>query len=279
MKIMYDIFMPMLPARPLKSRNKARPVLKGGVDAVREHGSGDLLGDNVGNKSNPGRRLGQYTVKGLPRPLARRGLPRGVATLNTPLAGSAQHAQAAKFFKTGPRLALVADRARARKAVDSEAIRKLVEQEVVRVLSTMAQPESAALRSARERGLAYARAEYEKPEHLSLAQASGRTGQSERVINERRNAGRYYALIMEGNTRGFRFPDWQFSVRSERLAPVLDVMREANASCWTTHHFLSAPNSLLGGMSPRDYLLADDEPIEHLINIARGRFSGEQGAG
>ena len=280
MKSMYDTFMTNLHAKPMLHRNKARPAVKEGHAAAPDGPPPSQSTGPTGSKfkAKRGRRLFQYTAKMIAAMEEQQSVhahatvlvnlqPRRFQTLNN--------------FKVPRRLQVLADleRVPVPVVIDNEAIRKLVEVEVVRVLSTMAQPESPALRSARERGLAYARAEYEKPEHLSLAQASAKAKLSERIINERRNAGRYYALILEGNTRGFRFPEWQFGVKQERLAPVLDVMREAQASCWMIHNFLIAPNSLLGNMTPRDYLLDADRPLDHLINIVRGRFTSDQGAG
>lgn len=131
--------------------------------------------------------------------------------------------------------------------------------------ATMPQLESSALSSARERGLNYARTEYDKPEHLSLAQASAKAKLSERVINMRLKHGRYYALNLEGNSGALRFPEWQFGIKQDRLAQVLGVMHEVRASCWMVHNFLTGPNSMLSNATPRDYLLAADRPLDQLV--------------
>lgn len=283
MKFMYDTFMSNLHAKGFLHRNKIRPTIKGGGAAAPGDTAPERTTGTAGSKSKgrPARRLAKYRAK-LIAAMAEQliGRPEGVQ-VNLQALAFAQRVQTEKYFKAlrRPLVRVLADPERGPVAIDNEAIRILVEVEVLRVLSNMAQPESAALRSARERGLAYARAEYEKQEHLSLAQASAKVNLSERIINERRNTGRYYALILAGNIRGFRFPEWQFGVKQERLAQMLDVMREAQASCWMMHHFLIAPNSLLGNMTPRDYLLDANRPLDHLVNIMRGRFTSDQGAG
>ncbi len=264
-------------------RNKIRPIIKGGGTAGPGDTTPEQSTDATGSKSKgrPARRLAKYRAKVIAAMAEQlTGRPGGVQFKPQALA-FARRVQTVKYFKAlrRPQVRVLADLERGSDAIEHKAIRKLVEVEVVRVLSNMAQPQSPASRNARERGLAYARAEYEKREHLSLAQASAQVSLSERIINERHNTGRYYALVLEGNTRGFRFPEWQFGVKQERLAQVLDVMREAQASCWMMHHFLIAPNSLLGNMTPRDYLLDADRPLDHLVNIMRGRFTSDQGAG
>lgn len=279
---MYYIFMTSLHDKLILQRNKASSAVKGGHAPAPDGAAPAQTTGTAGSKTKarPGRRSLQNTAKLSAAMVEQRAVrPQGGVQVNLQASAFVQRVPTVKNFKATRRLHWASEPDRGLVTIDNEAIRKLVEEEVVRVLSTMAQPESPALRSARERGLAYARAEYEKPEHLSLAQASAKAELSERSINERRNAGRYYALILEGNTRGFRFPEWQFGVKPERLVPVLEVMREAQASCWMMHNFLIAPNSLLGNMTPRDYLLAADRPLDHLLNIVRARFTSDQGAG
>ena len=100
------------------------------------------------------------------------------------------------------------------------AVREKVAQEVVRVLDMAASPQRVAMSSARPRGATYARQQYDEPLNLLLADSAKLSGISDRVINERRNAGQYYALILDGNSRRFRYPSWQFDARPERLARV-----------------------------------------------------------
>jgi hypothetical protein len=159
------------------------------------------------------------------------------------------------------------------------ALEARVAEEVVRVFSPLAPHQSAAMTLARERGAVYARQQYEDPHNLSLLAAAKYAGISDRVINERRNAGRYYALVLDGKSRGFRYPSWQFDADSARLTPVLDILREANASCWATHHFMQMPNSQLDGLTPRDWILDPTRDAGRAVNTARARFASDQGAG
>jgi hypothetical protein len=281
MKVMYDTFINSPLDRSLQSKNKLRLLPKSRRARPIEVGA-EAPSTGSTQKSGSANRRIRNAARVLALMLEKQVLQQhGEAGFTAHLSLLLQHGRRIKRHKLerSPREAAEPATSVRSTGLDDQAIRKLVEQEVVRVLSTMAQPESQALRSARERGLAYARSEYEKPEHLSLPHAAAKAKLSERIINERRNAGRYYALIMEGNTRGYRFPEWQFGVKEERLTPVLDVLRAAQASCWMMHHFLIAPNTLLGNVSPRDYLLAPDQPLEHLLNIVRGRFASDQGAG
>jgi hypothetical protein len=138
--------------------------------------------------------------------------------------------------------------------------------------------QSAAMTLARERGANYARAQYDDPNNLSLLEAGKHAGLAVRIINERRNAGRYYALALDGKSRGFRYPSWQFDAESTRLTPVLDILREANASCWAIHHFMQIPDTQLDGLTPRDWILDATRDATRVINAARARFASDQGA-
>lgn len=158
-------------------------------------------------------------------------------------------------------------------------LRLLVEKEVERILGTQAPPQSPAMTLARERGAAYARDQYAKPENLSLLEAAKVSGRSERWVNARRNDGDYYALILDGNSRGFRYPQWQFDADAKRLRAILDILHEAGLSCWTIHNFLLRPHADLGGISPKDWILDSSLDLWRVIEVARARFLSDQGAG
>lgn len=59
------------------------------------------------------------------------------------------------------------------------------------------------LREARERGRLAAAREWEQPENLSLKDAALYAGRSDRAINQDRQAGRLYALVLRGASEGF----------------------------------------------------------------------------
>lgn len=158
-------------------------------------------------------------------------------------------------------------------------VREKVAQEVARVLDSLAPLQSAAMSSARERGAAYARQQYDDPMNLSLADAAKHSGHSDRLINSRRNAGQYYALVLDGNSRGFRYPSWQFDARPERLAAVLKVLQAADARCWSVHHFMQSPSDRLEGVCPREWILDGARDIDAVVRLAQARFHSDQGAG
>jgi hypothetical protein len=160
-----------------------------------------------------------------------------------------------------------------------EQLRALVADEVERAIARLVPVESNALASARERGAAWTRAEYARPENVPLDQAALQTGMSSRLINERRNTWVYYALLPQGQTRGYRFPAWQFNADQTRLASVLGVMRDAGVSCWSLHDFMISPNSLLDGQAPRDWIVDSERDLERVLQLARARFASDQGAG
>lgn len=154
-------------------------------------------------------------------------------------------------------------------------INKAVEEKLAERLN----PPSQVVTAARDRGAAWKRTEYAAPSNLSLDQASAHVGLSARVINERRNDGRYYALLMDGQTRGFRFPLWQFDVPEQRLQSVLSIARAAGATPWGIHVFMISPSSLLDGATPGGWIGDASKDLERAIGLARNRFHGDQGGG
>lgn len=134
------------------------------------------------------------------------------------------------------------------------------------------------LQAARDRGKHRAVAEWEKPENLPLKAAADYAGRSDRVINEDRQKGRLYALVLPGKERGYRYPQWQFDVEPERLAAVLAPFVQADASCWVIHNFLLRPHESLGDVSPRERLLDASYPIDRIVEVVARRYLGDQGA-
>ncbi|WP_061959939.1 hypothetical protein [Cupriavidus pauculus] len=134
------------------------------------------------------------------------------------------------------------------------------------------------LQAARDRGRQYALAELQRPENLSLRDASTYAGRSDRAINEARLSGQLYALVPPGKQRGLRYPQWQFDAEASRLAAVLAPFIEASASGWIVHNFMQRPLDALGGERPMDWVLDVARPVETVVEAAKARFAGEQGA-
>lgn len=136
----------------------------------------------------------------------------------------------------------------------------------------------APLEVARQRGTSYMKSELDQPDNLTLGEASAYCGRSDRVVNEARQRGDYYALVLEGNSRGFRYPRWQFDAPQARLATVLRKLDAMQASCWAKHHFLTRPSPCLAGHIPRDILIDRDADLAAVCNAVDQHFTGEQGA-
>lgn len=134
------------------------------------------------------------------------------------------------------------------------------------------------LQAARERGRLAAAREWEQPENLSLKDAALYAGRSDRAINQDRQGGRLYALVLPGRERGFRYPSWQFHVDSERLAAVLAPFVAAGASSWVIHNFLHRPQESLGGRTPADWIADAVAPIDAVVKLVDARYRDEQGA-
>jgi hypothetical protein len=134
------------------------------------------------------------------------------------------------------------------------------------------------LASAVTRGAEYMRDEFFKPENLSLQEASVLSGRSERTINQERNRGSLYALLLGGNTRGYRYPKWQFDVEVGRLRPILDILRSKSFDGWPLHNFLITPHSNLDNLSPSAAIADEKFPLERIAAVARIRVDPHQGA-
>lgn len=135
------------------------------------------------------------------------------------------------------------------------------------------------LAAARERGHRYALDHYENPDNLALLEARDYAGRNERSINEQRQSGELYALLTPpGKTRGFRYPKWQFDATPERLNAALSPFVEATASCWVIHSFMMRKRHALEGKSPAEVILADEQDIKQVIDLATGDLSDEPGA-
>lgn len=134
------------------------------------------------------------------------------------------------------------------------------------------------LAAAKRRGSSYMKAEFDRPENLTLAAASEYAGRSDRVLNLERRNGNLYALILEGNTRGYRYPKWQFDVPAARLGPVLNLLASSAMSCWALHNFLTRPHADLAGQSPSTALGDGNFPLERILEVARRRIDLHQGA-
>lgn len=139
-------------------------------------------------------------------------------------------------------------------------------------------PPETPMQAARRRGVSYMKAELDRPENLTLGEASAYCGRSDRLVNEARQRGDYYALVMEGNERGFRYPRWQFDAPLARLVPVLRQLDSIGASCWARHHFLLQPSRLLAGRSPRDVILDSSADLGAIERAVQDHFLADQGA-
>lgn len=140
--------------------------------------------------------------------------------------------------------------------------------------TAVADPLAAAVTS----GAAYMREEFSRPENLSLESASDLCGRSERTINQERNRGWLYALLLEGNKRGYRYPKWQFDVKVARLRPILDILRSKNFGAWAIHNFLMTSHPDLDDLSPSAAIADEAFPLERIENVARIRVDPHQGA-
>jgi hypothetical protein len=141
-----------------------------------------------------------------------------------------------------------------------------------------AEPVPDPLAAAKARGASYKTNELANPDNLNLVNASKYAGRSDRVINMERKRGWLYALVPEGNTRGYRYPKWQFDVPASRLRAILDILTPSSLSCWSLHNFLTRPHSDLDGKSPSAALADSTFAIERIIDVARRRVDLQQGA-
>lgn len=180
--------------------------------------------------------------------------------------------------KTRP--ALKGRRAAMSVVVPKALLQELVKSEVAKAMAQIASAQNDAVSAAKERGTSYARAEIAKPENLTLAAAANYSGRSDRMINEDRKRGLYYALVLDGNSRGFRYPSWQFDADRSRLAAVFHAFGDSDAlNSWVRHAFLMTPNIHLDGRSPSEVILDARLDLEPVLALVQARFNSDQGAG
>lgn len=101
---------------------------------------------------------------------------------------------------------------------------------------------------AKERGAQWMRAVLERPEMLTIDQASAHVA-SRGAINEWRQRGRILALKMPASTRGYRYPSWQFE---DAVQPAVQAVlgRMPHSTPWKIYYFLTNPEPLLGNRIP-----------------------------
>ena len=106
----------------------------------------------------------------------------------------------------------------------------------------------------------------------------GLAGTDELEICDRPLALADLSPILDGNSRGFRYPRWQFDIPPARLATVLRKLDALDASCWAKHHFLTRPSPCLDGRTPRELLVNRDAGLAAVCSAIDEHFTGEQGA-
>jgi hypothetical protein len=134
------------------------------------------------------------------------------------------------------------------------------------------------LAAARARGGSYIQQQFDDPSNLSLTDAQTYSGRAEAVIKDERNRGLLYALAPQGAAHGYRYPKWQFDVPASRLAPVLDILVTHGMSAWAIHHFLTRPNTMLGGRRPCEAIGDIHFSLPHLIDVVQTKVAEHQGA-
>jgi hypothetical protein len=109
-----------------------------------------------------------------------------------------------------------------------------------------------ALALARDRGAQWMRAILDRPDMLTIEQASAQVA-SRGTLNEWRQRGRVLALKMPASTRGYRYPAWQFE---DGVQPVVESIlgRMSHSTPWKIYHFLTNPEPLLGNHVPLDLI-------------------------
>ena len=108
------------------------------------------------------------------------------------------------------------------------------------------------LASAKDRGAQWMRMILERPEMLTIEQASAQVA-SRGTLNEWRQRGRVLALKMPASTRGYRYPSWQFE---DGVQPAVEAIlgRMSHSTPWKIYHFLTTPEPLLGNRIPLELI-------------------------
>lgn len=145
--------------------------------------------------------------------------------------------------------------------------------------SSPTHPRSAAFASAVERGAAWAREEYARPDNLAIEQVASYVGLPIETVFERFTNGLYYALAPDSEHFALKFPKWQFDAEHSRVVDLFRILREASVGAWTIQSFMLSPNCLLQDRTPREWILNPQADMNVLLQMAWSRFASDQGAG
>lgn len=144
-------------------------------------------------------------------------------------------------------------------------------------LSTKRRPQSVAalIRAAKKRGADLAQEILARDGMLTGAQAEDRSGVPRRTLNARRAAGTLLGLIGPAQTRGYRYPSWQFDPEiAKAVTQVCAVLKSKPP--WGVYLFFITPQPALGGLTPVDALRVGKS--ETVFLLAQSESDGQQRA-
>lgn len=133
-----------------------------------------------------------------------------------------------------------------------------------------------ALSAAHVRHFAYGQSEFSQADCLPLRWAAELIGQTPQWLAVQRDSWRFYALVHEYWPGELRFLKWQLLVDQDRLAKVLQTLKDYRPSPFLLHHFLQTPHVQLDGLTPRQVIADVAAPLEKLLWVVRVRFGDER---
>jgi hypothetical protein len=110
------------------------------------------------------------------------------------------------------------------------------------------------------------------PAMLSSDAFAQRLGVSRETVNQKRK--RCEVLGLDGNARGFRYPEWQL-IHGRPIPRLRELFARLENDAWAVYRFLTTPQAALGGKTGVDALR--DRQTDQVLEVAQALSQGAFG--
>ncbi len=113
---------------------------------------------------------------------------------------------------------------------------------------------------------------FANPAMLTSDAFAQRLGVSRETVNQKRK--RFEVLGLDGNARGFRYPEWQL-IQGRPIPQLRELFARFENDAWAVYRFLSTPQPALGGETGVDAIRHQraDQVLAVAQEMSQGAFS------
>jgi hypothetical protein len=156
----------------------------------------------------------------------------------------------------------------ARKVLTGKTVRVEIKPPTERISAALA----AALGEARERAEPSIGDLFAGPAMLSSDEFAKRLGVSRETVNQKRK--RCEVIGLDGNARGFRYPEWQL-IKGRPIPRLRELFARLENDAWAVYRFLTTPQPALGGETGVDAMRGKrtDQVLAVAQEMSQGAFS------